>query len=616
MKLWIHTHRARLFVGLCIVHTWLLGMSAVVHTPDANEIGHMGAGLTHWRTGRFHLYVVNPPLLRMISVLPVLACNYQLEQDRDFQPYQRGEFPVGAFFVADNTWRTLTMFTLARWASIPFSLLGAYVCYRWANELYGPPAGLLPAALWCFSPLVLAFGATIMPDVGTASFGVVAAYALWRWLREPTWDIVLGVGLALGLAQLTRMLWIFLYVLWPVLWLVARLVGRGTGQAHGPLRVRTMVREGLQLAAILGLSVLIINMAYGFEGTGRRLGAFAFHSRALGGAGRYGHSGNRFAQSWLGGVPMPLPANYVLGFDVQKVDFEYDGWCYLRGQWRKGGCWYYYLYGLLVKVPAGIWLLAAGSLVCRGPHGRRLPSMDEWVVWAPALGVLALVSWQGTFNQHVRYVLPALPAVLIATGRAAAAAWNGRWVVRGMVIACAVWGVASSLLVWPHSLAYFNELAGGPRAGYRHLGLMPTDTNLDCGQDLLFLRMWLDKHPEVKGLRTALVQFVMPETLSIPQRRPPPGQVSDLVNDRWDNMMPSWVAVAPQDYGPEPGWYALSVSAIWNPRDEFAYFRELEPVARIGYTINIYYIDVATANQLRRKLGLPELSSGRKRRSQ
>lgn len=38
--------------------------------------------------------------------------------------------------------------------------------------------------------------------------------------------------------------------------------------------------------------------------------------------------------------------------------------------------------------------------------------------------------------------------------------------------------------VYPHYLAYFNELAGGPRNGYQSL----VDSNLDWGQDLKELR--------------------------------------------------------------------------------------------------------------------------------
>ena len=43
-----------------------------------------------------------------------------------------------------------------------------------------------------------------------------------------------------------------------------------------------------------------------------------------------------------------------------------------------------------------------------------------------------------------------------------------------------LWYLASSALIHPHYLAYFNELIGGPKNGYKYL----TDSNLDWGQDL------------------------------------------------------------------------------------------------------------------------------------
>ena len=44
--------------------------------------------------------------------------------------------------------------------------------------------------------------------------------------------------------------------------------------------------------------------------------------------------------------------------------------------------------------------------------------------------------------------------------------------------------------VAPHYLAYFNELAGGPANGFKELA----DSNLDWGQDLKNLKLWLVAH--------------------------------------------------------------------------------------------------------------------------
>lgn len=99
--------------------------------------------------------------------------------------------------------------------------------------------------------------------------------------------------------------------------------------------------------------------------------------------------------------------------------------------------------------------------------------------------------------------------------------------------------------VCPHSLASFNELASGPRAGHRHLGLAPMDTNLDCGQNLLYLRWWLDKHPHVKDLRAALVACVPAELLSLPMRAPPAGPAPAPARVQANDTLPRWTSSLP-----------------------------------------------------------------------
>jgi hypothetical protein len=58
-----------------------------------------------------------------------------------------------------------------------------------------------------------------------------------------------------------------------------------------------------------------------------------------------------------------------------------------------------------------------------------------------------------------------------------------------------VWYSLGTLRVFPHYLAYFNELVGGPKDGYKCL----LDSNLDWGQDLPGLAEFLRQHgnPEV-----------------------------------------------------------------------------------------------------------------------
>ena len=81
--------------------------------------------------------------------------------------------------------------------------------------------------------------------------------------------------------------------------------------------------------------------------------------------------------------------NFPLGIDRQKYDFDEAGfWSYLRGHWRQGGWWYYYLYALAIKEPLGTWLLALLALAAPfAASGRKGNWRDELLVWAPAAAV-------------------------------------------------------------------------------------------------------------------------------------------------------------------------------------------------------------------------------------
>jgi hypothetical protein len=592
-------------VGLLLVHAGLLAYGAAVHSPCIDEVGHMAAGLSHWKLGRFDLYHVNPPLVRMVAVVPVLFA----EPKYDWSEYSdrlesRSEFDIGRQFISDNGERSFWFFTWARWACIPFSLLGGYVCYRWARELYGEWSGLLALTLWCFGPNILANGQMITPDMGATALGVTAAYVFWKWLRAPGWPLALAAGFALGLTLLTKTTWILLFALWPALWLVWRLPDwRRTPE-------RSWLAQCSQLATIFVLGLYLLNLGYGFEGSFTRLGDCRFISQSLGGSSdeRSMPWGNRFATSWLGELPVPLPQDYLLGIDVQKHDFESHFNSYLRGEWRKEGWWYYYLYALAIKVPLGVWLLALLAVVLGLTRcGYAVSWRDELTVLAPAVIVLTFVSAQTGFNHHFRYILPIFPFFFIWMSKAARAfARKGR-VAALLTGTAAAWAVASSLWVYPHSLSYFSELVGGPANGSAHL----VDSNIDWGQDLFFLRDWLKEHPDTRPLKLAYFGDFDPRVAGIEFTLPPRGPTSP---DELDGPYTD-------ELGPQPGWYAVSAMMLRGgsypipdgrgnaqefPLGSFSYFQRFRPIAHAGWSIYIYHITPKECAKGRQEMGLPD----------
>lgn len=581
-----------LVVILLLVHACLLAWGGLRHSPSGDEVSHLVAGISHWRFRTFDLYRVNPPLVRLVASLPVLPANAKTEWGHyDDSAGTRSERSLRRDFVAANGRRVFLFHTLARLACIPFSLLGGYVCFRWARELYGQVAGIVALTLWCLSPNILAHGQMITPDVAAAALGVAAAYLFWRWLKNPSGTSTLAAGLALGLTLLTKMTWIILLGLWPMLWLVWRWPRRRD------LSRRFQFREGCLLATILLLGLYAVNLGYGFEGSFKKLGDYKFVSHVLSGRDNPDlsapYAGSRFAGAALGNIPVPLPENYLLGIDLQKWDFERGFWSYLRGEWRVGGWWYYYLYALAIKVPLGIWLLlAAGLLVSLRRPSYAASWLDELLLLAPPAFILVLVSSQTGFSHHMRYVLPILPFAFIWASKVGrAVAWRHSKIVL-LSAAALSWSVTSSLWVYPHSLSYFNELVGGPTGGHAHL----VDSNIDWGQDLLYLKGWADEHPESRPLRLAFYGAYDPSVAGIESQSLLAGRDWRL-NEQRD----------PDRTGPLPGCYAISVNKLRSRYGEYACFLQFEPVAMAGYSIYIYHITLDQANRVRREFGMAQL---------
>lgn len=305
----------------------MLAYGAWIHGPGWDEAGHLPAGISHWQLGNTDLYRVNPPLVRMVATIPLAPFDYDLDWSWDSSDtYARPEWKMGVELWQTHGMDAYRYLTVARWMSIPWSLLAAGLVFHWSRKLYGAQAGLFSAVLWCFSPLVLTNAQVMTPDTAAAALGLCAAFAFWKWFQVGDLGSTYNAGLLLGLAELTKTTWIVLFGVWPLLWVIH--VCRSPGWRSFP----SLRRQGVLLAVLLVVSVFVINLGYGFEGTFTRLGDFRFVSSTLRGPdSTINTRGNRFDETVLGSIPVPLPRNYVLGIDRQKLDFELEIKSYLRG---------------------------------------------------------------------------------------------------------------------------------------------------------------------------------------------------------------------------------------------------------------------------------------------
>jgi hypothetical protein len=146
------------------------------------------------------------------------------------------------------------------------------------------------------------------------------------------------------------------------------------------------------------------------------------------------------------------------------------------------------------------------------------------------------------------------------------------------LLAWLAWGTLS---LYPHYLAYFNELAGGPDGGWRVL----VDSNLDWGQDLKGLKRWADLNvPEGERLKLAYLGEAYPTYYGL-DFDPLPSWP-----DRWQH--PLYHDHYP--YDPAPGLYAISANLLQGRNladpETYAWFRDRTPIDKVGYSIFVYEV--------------------------
>lgn len=388
----------RASILVLLLHAILLGYSAFVHSPVTDEIAHFAAGLGHWRYGDFELYNVNPPLARVVGTFPVYIAMPWNEAsfDRCYEcaggrfdengilTSNRKEFRIGDNLMAQIGTSFPFWMMIARWACVPFSCLGAWICFAWGKELFGGGSGFVALVLWCTSPLILAFGGTLTPDVPSGAMGLLALYRYWKWSKDSCWANAYFAGVTVGLAELTKSTWILLH---PMLFLL------GIGLMLASSNRFTVALKGVSL---LTLAWLVLLTGYGFTDQFRPLGEFEFSTprlqiRELSDSGELVKVvSNRFRGTWMESIPVPLPTEMVRGLDTQESAMTLQtNVGFLYGELRWGGWWYYYFVVLAVKCSVselGLFSIATVG-ACHSANWNiiRLFRMDSLLLLGPVV---------------------------------------------------------------------------------------------------------------------------------------------------------------------------------------------------------------------------------------
>lgn len=535
-------------VGLLGLMSVLMVSSARQKSPTMDEQNHIARGYAYLRTGDLRLNLDHPPLINSLSAAPLLLLP-DLKLLTDSPTWEQAHtiaFATQFLWHGDHDADQILL--LARLPIILLAILLGCFVFRWTKELHGPLAGLLALGLYVFDPNILAHGRLTTTDLGVTCFLFVAVYCFWRWLNRrgkssSTWSRLAAAGLTLGLALVSKYSALLLI---PILALIGLVHILTSGQPMQRVR-KLATSAGLMLA----LAGLVVWAVYGFE-----VGPVV-----------------------EGGISAPIPT-YVRGLQGLFRHTEAGHPAFLRGDYFSTERWDYFPVAFAIKTPLPTLILLCLSL---GWTVKQRAWRSAYPLLLPVLVYLATSISSQALNIGYRHILPILPFLFVFASGVARSLGLRKLPRAAVGLLLVAWCIIASVRIHPHCLAYFNELVGGPDNGWRYL----VDSNLDWGQDLKGLKRYIERAGIIEEVYLSWFGSTYPDAYGydIPHRLLPsfiyyPGQV---------------VGVPFNPLRPAPGVYAISATNLqgvyFSDHDLFAWFRERQPVAKIGYSIFIYEVD-------------------------
>jgi Dolichyl-phosphate-mannose-protein mannosyltransferase len=385
-----------------------------------------------------------------------------------------------------------------RYATIVLSLLLALYVLQWSYELYGRNGALLSLGFYVFDPNLLAHGQLVTADLPAALMTTMALYHFWQFLKFGGERRAILSAVTLGLSQLAKYSCVYLYPIFLVIaavycWSAPAVAGAVTPSWH---RLTWGLRRWLiAMAFFAAVSILMINLGFGFNGIGTALSGYTLKDPVF----------KKLQETpIIGHIPLPLPVPYVQGLDLVKFEERMgQGWgnIYMAGRLRVNhhdgklrGFPGYYFYAAFFKMPIATQLIFLVALFGYFSHWGQ-PALGALRREEVFLLVPILIYWvyfNFFFNAQIgiRHVLPVFALATIFCGRFLA---NPKFRLQQYAgVALVAWVAASMLSYFPHFIPYFNEFVPDRRFAYCHLA----DSNLDWWGNQWYLEEYIRRHPD------------------------------------------------------------------------------------------------------------------------
>ena len=439
-----------------------------------DESGHLLAGYAFLKEGIDYLEPSHPPLARLFSALPLLFFNLESNLQSVLPPSiltgrESNFYTSSVKFLFENA---VSGKKLLFWARIPNIILGIILgvyIFLWGKEVFGKKAALLSLCCYSFCPNILANAELITTDFPLTALFFIASYHLYKLSQKINLQRILTSGITLGF--LFTIKYTGAFILPSILFLFIFLAIKESQYIIG-CKKRVVYKYLSLLISILLIAYITIWGIYGFHY--RTNIATAQWIELL-----YGQNNP------LINIPI-LPESYIYGL-TKLFQRSNDGHsAFLIGKYSTQGWWYYFIVAFMIKTPIPIIILLFFLLICYKKFPRKYPTI---ILSLLPIGIFFIITSTQHINIGIRHILPIYPFIYLLIGGLSSIKLHNLQLINFILTCLIIWHVYNAYSIYPHHLAFFNELIGGPKNGYKYL----VDSNLDWGQDLPGLNKYMER---------------------------------------------------------------------------------------------------------------------------
>ena len=579
--------------GILLLIVFVLSLLSIRDdTLTFDEVSHIPAGYSYLTQQDYRINPEHPPLIKDIAAIPLLFLPIQFPADhpswtQEENPVWWHQFEFGSHFLYRAGNNPDDILLAARIPMILILVLLGGFLFTWTRELFGNKGALIALFLFSFSPTLLAHGRLVTTDVGAAAGIFIATYFFLKALKNPSKQTILVAGIVFGLAQLTKFTAVLLFPLFAILVLVRAIV-----------YISRFKDFWKHFARFVGILVLVALVGYALIWA-----VYQYHT--------WNYSPERQVRDtefnlqsfspplanvtiWMADKPLLRPAaHYLTGLFMVLQRSSGGNTTYFLGEVSAAGWKTYFPVVYAIKEPLAFFILFMAALLSLAWFVKNplwyhpLPRAKKWIqnnFAAFSMLVFIVLYWAVTLKSNlnigVRHLLPVFPFTIALVGGMTAAWLKPPYLkIKGAFLAWLIlWQAYSVLAIYPHFLAYFNELIGRPEQGY----LYTVDSNLDWGQDLKRLKHWVDS----RGIDMIFIDYFgggNPEYYFKESYSPWWG-----TRDKKELPKGSYLAVSVSLL---QGGRGVAVKGFDQPTDYYLWLNFYTPVAKIGNSIFVYYIE-------------------------